>query len=731
MQMLAKMDQWSFVELELRNNHCGIQLKVNVLLTALKASSNSKELELGKALHLNGIGSGHYSNPYVTNSLVNMYAKCGSLVDAKQVFDSMQARDAATWNSLIKGYVMNGKSEMAWELFSKMDCAPDDLTFVAAATACASLAASERGRNFGTGTVKVNSLERGMALHSQAEKSGYGSRIFLTSTLVDMYAKCGSMVDSRATFDRMVSHDVVSWNSLILGYVENGEVELALGVFESMDLERDSQAYVAALVACASLADKETAVVVDGKPVKQKCLERGRDLHSRAASSGYDRDSYVAGTLIDMYAKCGSMDDSQRVFDKSHRQDAVLWNTLVLGYAENGQPEKAVEAFDAMEASGCKPNIRSFISALVACGSLASQEQQGSSNINLTMPLNLRCLDKVMSLHSRVTREEGECQIFFGNTLVDAYAKCGSMLDSRRVFDRMQRHDVVSWTALILGYSDNGLNGLAVDLFFRMTTTSTTGAITPLASSDEHVDTSWPRPNARTFVAVLIACTRLGALEVGRRIHSQARDAGFHTDAFLANTLVDFYAKCGCMDEAEAVFSALESKSLVAWSALISGYSCHGSTDEAFAALEKMRASGIPPDGVTFLSVLTACSHGGLVEKGLSYFESMAPRYGVTPGVEHYHCVVDMLGRANRVVEAVKLAKEMPFEATVVTWTTVLGACHKWGNAVLGKLAFDRVVALDARAESAYVLMGNIYGGLGLRREQEEIGAMRDKAMFS
>ncbi|EFJ38236.1 hypothetical protein SELMODRAFT_73641 [Selaginella moellendorffii] len=451
-----------------------------------------------------------------------------------------------------------------------------------------------------------------------------------------MYGKCGSMADARKIFDRMQRPDVVSLTSLVLGYAENGEAQEALRLFQLMKggCEPNARTFVAGLKACSSLAAREEA-------------KKTMAIHSRAARAKHDSDNFIANTLVDAYAKCGSLPDSQRVFDRISRRDVVSWTALILGHAESDHPQVALELFSGLE--DCYVNSLTF------------------------------------------------WDLFVANSLVDMYAKCGSMVDSRRVFDGMRRHDVVSWNSLISGYADNDQGEAALELFVPM-------------------ELEGCAHDSRTFLASLKACGCVGALDIGRTLHGKIRELGLDSDVVIATSLVDFYGKCGSMVDAEQVFSSIVTKDIVAWNALLTGYSRQGDTEALFQAFDRMMASRprVRPDGVTFLCVLTACSHSGLVEQGKRYFEAMKSIHGLDPGMEHYHCLVDILGRSNRLEEAVAMVKEMPVVANIVSWTTVLSACQKWKNIEVAKVAFDALLELDEEQPAARVLMANIYGSVGM-----------------
>ncbi|XP_024537486.1 putative pentatricopeptide repeat-containing protein At3g49142 [Selaginella moellendorffii] len=682
------------------------------VLAALRSCASAKNLERGKRVHAQAMERGYDSNVFVANSLVNMYAKCGSLVEARRVFDRIQSRDVISWNSLLLGYASQGEEDAALKLFSRMEssgCSPNGGSYIAALKACIRLAGKEEGTAQADGRlVKIASLGKGIAIHTQASKAGWESDIFVASTLVDFYAKCGHMTEASRIFSRMSHHDVVSWTTLILGYAENGEGDVALEHFFRMIAQccqPNALTCVAALKACMTLAAKEQGRLVTGKVVKLESLGKGMAVHREASKLGCDTHTFVSNSLVDMYSKCGSMADAHRVFSWMPCHSVVSWTSLILGYVENGDAEMALAVYSSMRPEACAPDARTFVAALKAINELAAKEQGELVDGKL---VKLECLKKGMRIHSQA-EGSGCADYFFINTLVDLYAKCGSLADAHRVFDSIPSQTSVSWTTLLLGYAENGEGEMALELFRRMR----------------------PRgcePDARTFAAVLKACGSVLALENAKAICGEVCRGGYENDVILSNTMVDALARCGSLDAAQRVFDVSIAKDIVLWTTLIAGYSRQGEASQVFHLFHEILDEGFKADSVTLLCVLAVCSYAGLVDKGRGLFSSMASRYGVSPGFEHHHCMLDILCRANQLDAAVQLIRSMPFEPTAVTWRTVLGACRKWKNVVLGELAFANLLKLDDSEFGVYILMEQIYWSLGMWEEHARIETMRISA---
>ncbi|XP_024536511.1 pentatricopeptide repeat-containing protein At1g11290, chloroplastic-like [Selaginella moellendorffii] len=672
------------------------------ILAALKVCSSLRDLDRGKRIHSKAIEASVHTDIHVATTLIDMYCKCGSTSDARRVFECMSHRDAFCWNSLMQGYVSNGDEEVALELYASMrssspgSCFPNSRTFVAALMACSSLAEKEEGKVVEGKVVKARCLERGMALHADAKEAGCESHTFVENSLVDMYAKCGSLARARTVFEGMFCRSVVSWTALIQGYVEHGESELGLEIFDRMLEEgcaADARTYVAALTACSSLAAAR-----EKKDLDEEVVKKGTGIHSRASKAGCDSDLFVTTALVEMYSKFGKMVEAREVFDSMKQHDVVSWNSLILGYAENGEADVALELFSHMS---CEADARTMVAALTACGNSAALEackKVDDEAKKKTIVSKPKSLEKALALCSQAAKKGLDSQLFVGNALITTFAKCGSMDNARRAFERISQRDVVSWTALILGYADNGEAEQALEQFSRM-------------------DAESCNANALTYAAGITACGKLiAASTTARQLHARVCEFGFESNAAVASSLLEFYAKSGRIEIAQQIFETLDRPGVLVWNSLLAGYSRQGDSSRVFEKLSSMREEGCKENSGTFLAILTACSHSGLIDKGERYFQAMSREFGIRPGIDHYHCMVDLFGRANRFDRALALIETMPVEADEVTWTILLGACQKWKNVEVGKIAFEKLLSFDRQRSSPFVLMGNIYAST---QEQE------------
>lgn len=647
---------------------------------------------------------------HLGSMLVDVYSKCGSLEDARLAFETMRRRNVVCWNAIILGYAQTEQAEVALDLYSKMQQegpAPNARTYVAVLKAYASLAVSLEVDQSSSVQVKEQRLQEVKLIHSDMVKAGLETDVYAGSMLVDTYGKCGSLVNAKAVFEKLPHRNVVSWNAIILGYAQIGEGEEALKLYARMQQEgviADNRTFVAALKACSSLSPSNQGSHDDVAQWEKSGLAEVRAIHEHLVKRGVEFDAHVGNMLVDAYAECGSLENARYVFQKMSNRNVVSWTTMILAYAQIGEGEVALQLYSEMQQEGLAPNDRTFVGALKACSSLAASAGVNSRD---SIVAKKQCLDRVRLIHSEIVTAGFESDEYVGSMLVHAYAKLESLVDSRLVFEKMTQRNVVSWTAMILGYAQLAEGEVALDLYVRM--------------QREGVP-----PNERTIVGALLACCSVAAVERGKEIHSQLSRTGSEvSNSFVSNALINMYSKCGSMGTAQLLFEALETRDVVAWNVLIAGYARQGESRAVFHLFRRMKQDGIQPEGLTFLCILTVCCHSGLLDCGLRCFETMSRDYGISPTIEHYICIIDLLGRAGQLDRALWVARTMPVTPDNVVWRTLLSACQKWGNVELAREAFEFAIGLDKNDAASYVLMSNIYASVDMLKEAKYIQAMR------
>eukprot|EP01018_Ginkgo_biloba_P041292 Gb_07260 [translate_table: standard] len=664
------------------------QVDCSTYNSLLQGCLNNKALPEAKLVHAHIIQTG-FTCPDISlsNKLVTMYAKCGSLVEANWVFTQLPERDVVTWSVMIAAYARNGCAEDAMQLFYRMQHShiqPNPFTFTGVLPACAKLA----------------SLEQGKEIHEKIVRNGCQSDVFVGNSLVDMYAKCGSVKNARYTFDKMPQRNVVSYNTMIAGYAQNGHVDEALKLFQKMS-QRDVVSWNTMIAAFAQNGHIDEALDLFQKMPEPNVITWNAMIAGYAQNGRVDealklfermpeRDMVSWNTMIAGYAQNGHVAEALELFRRVSDRNVVSWTAMIGGYAQNGQGEEALKLFQQMQVAGVKPNMKTFVSVLPACASLEA-------------------LKKGMEIHEEIIRSGFQSAIFVANSLVDMYAKCGSIENARNVFDKMHQRDVVSWTAMILAYAQNGYDEVALKLFRQM-------------------QLAGVKPDMKTFASVLPVCANLAALEQGKEIHEDIIRSGFQLDVFVESALVDMYAKCGSIENARDVFDKIHERNVVSWNVMIAGYATHGFGKEALKLFEQMRHTGTSPDHVTLVCVLSACCHAGLVDEGQKYFNSMSQYYHITPAMEHYGCMVDLLGRAGHLDEAHEFILKMPIKPDATVWGCLLGACRNHSNVELGEQVAECLFELNPKNDTPYVLLSNIYAAAGRWDEIKKVRKMmRDR----
>eukprot|EP01018_Ginkgo_biloba_P020119 Gb_16017 [translate_table: standard] len=520
------------------------------------------------------------------------------------------------------------------------------------------------------GCTNIRSLKE---VHAHIFTSGLEENTFLSTKLLSTYAMWGDMENARLVFDTMrCKKNALLWNMMIRGYATYGFCNEALTFYCQMHctgILPGNFTFPFVLKACTGLS----------------ALKEGKMIHDHVVKTGLESDVFVGNSLVAMYAKCGSIDVARHIFDKMSERTVVSWNTMIAGYAQSGHANKALEMYNQMLLAGIKPNVVTIASVLPACGHLADLKQG-------------------KWIHDYLIRSGLESDFIVGTALIDMYAKCGCADFARQLFDKMSGKDVVSWNAMIAGYVQSGQANEALTLFNQM-------------------QLSEMKPNSTTMLIALTACSDSAALQQGKWIHNCIIKSGFESDIVVGTALVDMYAKCGRIEIARQMFDKMPERNVVSWTTMITGYGMHGHGEEAIAVFSQMQQTGLKPDYITFIGVLSACSHAGLVDEGWQYFNCMVQDYCINPGVEHYACMVDLLGRAGRLDEAEDFIEKMPVEPGAGVWGALLGACRIHCDIELGQCVAERLFDLDPQNAGRYVLLSNIYAAAG---RWEDVTKVRD-----
>ncbi|XP_010260860.1 PREDICTED: putative pentatricopeptide repeat-containing protein At5g52630 [Nelumbo nucifera] len=409
--------------------------------------------------------------------------------------------------------------------------------------------------------------------------------------------------------------------------------------------------------------------------IEGKAIEPGKQIHAHLLVTGIGLSTIVATKLVNLYSVCNHLPHAYCLFDRIPKDNVFLWNVLIQGYAWNGPHQAALSLYHQMFEYGLHPDNFTFPFVLKACSALPAL-QQGRE------------------IHCHVIRAGWESDVFVGAALIDMYAKCGCVATARRVFDNVLVRDVVFWNSMLAAYSQNGHPDEALCLCREM-------AFAGL------------RPTVATLVAVISASADIAALPQGRELHGFSWRHGFDCQDKVKTALVNMYAKSGWVRVARRLFERLAEKRVVCWNSMIAGYAMHGHTTEAFALFEEMKKEGAPPDHITFVGVLSACSRGGLMDEGWKFFESMVKEHLIEPTVQHYTCMVDLLGHSGRLDEAYDLIMRMKVRPDSGVWGALLHASKIHRNVMFGEKALERLIDLEPNDAGNYVILSNIYAQAG------------------
>ncbi|XP_057774754.1 pentatricopeptide repeat-containing protein At2g22070-like [Salvia miltiorrhiza] len=619
----------------------------------LQTSIKNRRPSAVKSFHASIIKSGLNFGVILTNHVLNAYAKTGSLVDARNMFDEMPVKNVSTYNTLLSAYAKQGRTRDALRVFDELP-QPDSVSWTAlivgynqkgrfgAALAmfiemikCRALPTQYTFTNILASCAAVEALDVGRKVHSFVVKLGFSGAVSVANSLLNMYAKSGDAVTAMAVFNRIELRNVSSWNAVITLHMQRGEVEEALAQFEEM---------------------------------KQR--------------------------------------------------DVISWNSMIAGYSQRGFDARALILFSEMlEESSLKPDKYTLSSVLSACG-------------------NLQELEAGKQVHAYIIRAEFDTSGPVGNALVYMYSKCGGVgmakkvlevcgtstlnviaftallngyiklgdIDpARQIFDSLHERDVVAWTAMIVEYAQNGGNNDATELFRSML--------------EEGL-----MPNSYTLAAMLRVSSNLASLNHGKQIHATAEKLGEVLSVSVSNSLISMYARAGNISCARKSFGLIQRRrDSVSWTSMITGLAQHGHGEEALELFEEMLSLDIKPDHITYVGVLSACTHMGLVEKGRSYFRKMRDVHGIEPTSSHCACMIDLYGRAGLLREAQDFIRSMSIEPDVVAWGSLLASCRVHKNLEVAAMAAERILSIEPDHSGAYSGLANVYSACGKWEEAAEI----------
>ncbi|XP_028752057.1 putative pentatricopeptide repeat-containing protein At3g25060, mitochondrial [Neltuma alba] len=494
-------------------------------------------------------------------------------------------------------------------------------------------------------------------LHALIILAGTFTQNNIGGQLIASYVRIGDITSARQVFNQMSQRGINAWNAMIVSYSREGYQDEVLNLYHRMILEGvkpDSSIFTVALKACTRLLD----------------LKIGKEIWSEAVDCGYGNDVFVECSALNMYAKCGKMDEAMELFKKMPRKDLVCWTTMISGFAQCGRAMEALDVYRKMQNEGMDGD------GVVMLGLVQAIANLGDSRLGL-------------SVHGYLIRQDIPMDVVIQTSLVDMYAKTGHLGLAFQVFSMMPNKNIISWAALISGLAQNGFAGNTLELLVEMQGLGF-------------------KPDSVCLVSALLACSQFGCLKLGKSIHGYIIKR-LDFERVSGTAVIDMYSKCGSHSSASALFDQIRFKDVVSWNAMISTYGIHGNGKEALSLFQKMIELNTEPNHATFTALFSALSHSGLVQEGRYWFDLMINKFKITADEKHYACMIDLLARAGQVEEALKLIDSMKIEPAVAVWVALLGGCYKYDKFFIGEKVAKKVLELNPDDPGIYTLVSNFF----------------------
>ncbi|XP_061348310.1 pentatricopeptide repeat-containing protein At2g13600-like [Gastrolobium bilobum] len=712
---------------------------------------------IARKLHAQLILSGLDASIFLLNNLLHMYSNCGLINDAFLVFSEANDRNNFTWNTMIHAFVDSGRMREAEHLFDEMPVRVRDsvswTTMISGycqnghpEDSIKTFASMLRDSNYqiqnydlfsSTCAMKacgcLGNTQLALQLHAHVIKLRLETQTCIQNSLVDMYVKCGAITmaetvffiiespslfcwnsiiygysqsygpyEALSIFTRMPQRDCVSWNTLISAFSQHGLGVHCLSLFVEMcnqGFRPNFMTYGSVLSACASISD----------------LDWGTHLHARILRMEHSLDAFYGSGLIDMYVKCGCLGLARRVFNSLGEHNQVSWTCLINGVAQFGLDGDALVLFNQMRQASVALDDFTLATVLGVCSGQ-----------------NYAAIGEL--LHGYTIKCGMDSSVPVGNAVITMYAKCGDTEKANLAFKSMPIRDTISWTAMITAFSQNGDIDKSREYFNTMPERNVITWNSMLSTYIQHgfaeeglklyvlMRSKGVKPDWITFATSIRACADLAIIKLGIQVVSHAIKFGLSSDVSVANSIVTMYSRCGQIKEAQKVFGSIYDKNLISWNAMMAAFAQNGLGLKVIETFEDMLKTECKPDHISYIAVLSGCSHMGLVVEGKHYFDSMTQVFGISPTNEHFACMVDLHGRAGSLDKAKNLIDEMPFKPNATVWGALLGACRIHHDSRLAETAVKKLMELNVEDSGGYVLLANIYAESG---ELEGVADMR------
>ncbi|KAG9446645.1 hypothetical protein H6P81_012773 [Aristolochia fimbriata] len=644
------------------------------------------------------------------NAMISAYVDNGDIISARKLFDEMQERDVASWNSILRwychsfqmaeacdffyqmkeknlvtwstmiaGYTNSSDYEKSWQLFCQMRrnlVLVDQFVLVVTLTALTNL----------------NSPNLVESLHTLTIKTSFVRDVVVGTAFLNAYARNGLIDNVKKFFETMTDRNDFTWSTMISTFSQIGGIKEVIALYTKIPDKT---------VNC------QTAMLTSY--TQHGMVNEARDLFDEIR----DPNMIAWNAMLTGYIQNGMVPEAWEFFRRMPCHNAVSWAAMISGFAQSGMNEEALKFVSELHRLEFLPSHSCITSAIFAC-------------------TNISAFEMGRQIHAVAIKTAAAFNSFVGNALITMYAKCRKTEDVSQAFKTVRVKDVVSWNSLVAGLSLNYLLDDATNIFRKMpkrdvvSWTSIISAHVQGGHEDRALElfvemlSTTTTPNSSTIASLLSACASMGSTKLGKQIHALAFKLGLNSVLFVANSLINMYFKCGCLD-AFQIFDELFDRDIVTWNSVLSGAAQQGFGKEAVDIFEQMKAEGVSPNQASFVGLLCACSHAGMVEEGWNYFISMSRDYGLEPMELHYACIVDLLGRAGRLYEAEEFIENMPIEPDSVVFAALLAACRIHKNVDLGRKIAEKLFQIDSQNAGNYILLSNIYASLGMWKKVGEV----------
>lgn len=739
----------------------------------LQLCVDHKAQRAGKLLQAYIIRTCHFSNIYLINRLIELYSRCGDtaaahnlfnlmpvrnlfsyqpildsyckendLWSAYDIFSHMPERNTLCWNLMIGALSRNGHKGMALEWFYHMrmgGLVPTRFTLAIVLSVCGSLGDVLCGRE----------------CHGVAMKLALDGNVYVGNALLAMYMKCDSVSEAAAVFRGLLEHNEVSFTVMMEGLVEANRADEAFGMFILMHRNGlvDSVSISSVLSVCSKFVAEFIFENIDGDRNLHNL--HGKQIHGLVIKLGFERDLHVNNSLLDMYTKHSNMESAEMLFNSMFEVNVVSWNVMIAGYGQQYNMGSVLEYIELMQRRGFKPDEVTNVNMVTACVKIGDVDT-GRRIFDYISSPSLTCWNAMLSgylkneyhqevvilfeemqfrnmrpdrttfaivliscaemglleagkqIHASLLKTEHYADPYVANGLICVYSKCCKLEVAKHIFDEVPQSDIVCWNSMLSGLSLHSLETEAFMFFKQMLGKGMT-------------------PTEFSYAIIINCCSSLTSLFQGKQVQGLILRNGYGSDVYVGTSLIDMYCKCGEVDGARRFFDMMPCRNTVTWNEMIHGYAHNGHGDEAVNLFKNMVQAGVKPDSITFVSVLTACSHSGLVDTGVKIFNIMQQEHSIKPLRDHYTCVIDSLGRAGRFSEIEALIGKIHCKDDPIIWELLLGSCRVHANVKLARRAADELFRLNPKNSAPYALLVNMYSSLDRWDDVKDVGSIMNK----